>query len=187
MSGLAASAASVIAMAGDKVKIAPTAEMMIHTSSMLAHGDHRDMSKASDILKNTDKTIANAYRLKTGMSESELLKLMEEETWLTPQEALRKGLVDEIMFDEEIKLSASVGVENMIPQKVIEGIRNGKLNPKMTSTPVSIDKNVLKEALKEFKDEIKAELKAEQQLNHPEPPNQEPTQNMSKLFLNFKK
>ncbi|SFP79774.1 ATP-dependent protease ClpP, protease subunit, partial [Halolactibacillus halophilus] len=113
--GLAASAASVIAMAGDKVLIAPTAEIMIHNSSMGYHGDHRDMNKASEMLQNTDKTIANAYRLKSGMDEKELLDLMGKETWLTPQDALEKGLVDEIMFENEIKLTASASVSNLIP------------------------------------------------------------------------
>lgn len=155
--GLAASAASVIAMAGTRIKMAPTAEMMIHNSSAIAMGDHRDMNKVSDMLKSTDKTIANAYRLKTGMDEDELLNLMAEETWLTPQDAKEKGLVDEVMFDESAKLSASTSVQSMIPQSVIDGIRKGKLD-KNNSAHVNIDKDAVKEALSDFKDEIKEEL-----------------------------
>ncbi|PHD55763.1 head maturation protease, ClpP-related, partial [Bacillus toyonensis] len=59
--GLAASAASIIAMAGDKVRISPTAQIMIHNASMLRGGDHRDMEKAAEMLKTTDHTLVNAY------------------------------------------------------------------------------------------------------------------------------
>ena len=177
--GLAASAASVIAMAGDKgkVKMAPTGEMMIHNASAISQGDHRDMSKASDMLQKTDKTIANAYRLKSGLEEKELLDLMAEETWLTPQEALEKGLIDEIMFDNEIKLSASTGAVNLIPQEVIDGIRQGKLNKKSISSSNTIDKETIKQMFADFKQEI---------LNELQPNNQQieaPVNNKPKRFL----
>lgn len=182
--GLAASAASVIAMGGDAVKMAPTGEMMIHNASMYTGGDHRDMSKASEMLHNTDKVIANAYRLKSGLEEEELLKLMGEETWLTPQDALEKGLIDEIMFENEFKLSASAGVANLIPQEVIDGIRSGKLN-KAVSPSTNINKDTLKQSLQELKEEIKNELK-EEQLNNKNPePTPAPKQNISRLFLNL--
>ncbi|MCJ0932555.1 Clp protease ClpP [Virgibacillus halodenitrificans] len=157
--GLAASAASVIAMAGDRVLIAPTGEVMIHNASMFYGGDHRDMSKASEMLQNTDKTIANAYRLKSGMDEKELLDLMGDETWLTPQDALEKGLVDEIMFENEIKLTASSGVSNLIPQEVIDGIRQGKLNKVPGKPEQTLDKETVKNMFTEFKKEILNELK----------------------------
>lgn len=179
--GLAASAASVIAMAGDRVLIAPTGEMMIHNSSTGSRGDHRDMSKTSEMLQNTDKTIANAYRLKSGLEEKELLDLMGEETWLTPQDALGKGLVDEIMFENEIKLSASSGVTNLIPQEVIDGIRQGKLN-KESNSKQFIDKEAVKQMFAEFKQEILAEL---QQNTKPtnEPSDPAPTQKTRKGFI----
>ena len=129
--GLAASAASVIAMAGDKVRISPTGQMMIHNASMLGHGDHRDMTKASQVLRTTDKTIVNAYVIKSGKSEDELLSMMAEETWMSPQQALEHKLVDEIMFiDNTVKISAYSAAPNMIPQKVIDGIRNKVMNEK---------------------------------------------------------
>lgn len=87
--GVAASAASVIAMAG-KLSMSPTAQMMIHNASTYAGGDYRDMDDASDFLKNVNKTIANAYQAKSGLSESELLKLMDETTWFTAQQAKRE-------------------------------------------------------------------------------------------------
>lgn len=167
--GLAASAASVIAMAGDKVLIAPTAEMMIHNSSMGSRGDHREMSKASQMLKNTDKTIANAYRLKSGMEEQELLDLMADETWLTPQDALEKGLVDEIMFQNDIKLTANAGVSNLIPPEVIEGIRQGKLNKGPEKRSQGMDQSMIKDMFAEFKREILNELQLNNsQTNEPQ-------------------
>lgn len=132
--GLAASAASVIAMAGDKVRISPTGQMMIHNASMWGRGDHRDMSKASEMLRTTDKTIVNAYVIKSGKSESELLAMMAEETWMSPQQALEHKLVDEIMFiDNSVKVAAFSATPNMIPQKVIDGIRNKVMNEKTSA------------------------------------------------------
>ncbi|SET86067.1 ATP-dependent protease ClpP, protease subunit [Oceanobacillus limi] len=171
--GLAASAASVIAMAGDKgkVKMTPTGEMMIHNSSTYYGGDHRDMSKASQMLQNTDRTIANAYRLKSGMEEKELLELMGEETWLTPQDALEKGLIDEIMFENEIKLSASSGIANLIPQEVIDGIRQGKLNKVPAGkNEQGIDKETVKNMFADFKKDILNELQSKNiEPNEPKP------------------
>ncbi|WP_182200096.1 head maturation protease, ClpP-related [Paraliobacillus salinarum] len=180
--GLAASAASVIAMAGDRVLIAPTGEMMIHNSKMGYLGDHRDMSKASEMLQNTDKTIANAYRLKTGMNEKELLDLMGEETWLTPQDALEKGLVDEIMFENEIKLTANAGVLNLIPQEVIDGIRQGKLNKVPGKSEQTLDKETVKNMFADFKEEILNELK-ENNNNQNEPSTAAATQPKRKGFI----
>lgn len=126
--GIAASAASVIAMSGNKVLISPTAQIMIHNVSAMAAGDYRDLEHESKVLENYNKTIANAYRLKSGMSEEELLQLMNDETWFTAQQALEKKLVDEIMFDESLKLVASI-TSNVLPQEVINKMRNSKKNP----------------------------------------------------------
>ncbi len=127
--GLAASAASIIAMAGDKVRISPTAQIMIHNASMLSGGDHRDMSKAAEMLKVTDRTLVNAYVVKSGKSEEELLNMMADETWMGPQQALENNFVDEIMFMENpVKMTASTATASMLPQKVIDGFRNGTLS-----------------------------------------------------------
>src|SRR5690625_1946761 len=69
--GLAASAASFIAIGADHVLISPTGQMMIHNASTVSMGDYREMDKASNLLKNTNQTVSNAYRLKTGLSEQE--------------------------------------------------------------------------------------------------------------------
>ena len=95
VTGLAASAASVIACAGDS-DIAPTAQGMVHNVMTYAAGNHSDMEKTSERLKQADRAIAAAYVEKTGMSEQDALDLMEAETWLTAQDAVDYGLIDRI-------------------------------------------------------------------------------------------
>lgn len=131
--GLAASAASVIAMAGNNILMSPTGQMMIHNVSTRSSGDYRDMQHTADVLKNANTTIANAYRLKTGMSEADLLNMMNQETWLTPQQALENKFIDEIMFSNgQVDLVASIQ-SNLLPIEVIEKMRNSK----MQSNPLS--------------------------------------------------
>ena len=130
--GLAASAASVIAMSGNKVLMSPTAQMMIHNVSSRQEGDHRDMAHMADVLKNANDTIANAYRIKSGMEQKDLLKLMDKESWFTAQQALEHKLIDEVMF-ESTQLVASFGT-NLLPRSVIEKIRNTVKNPPNSQT-----------------------------------------------------
>lgn len=127
--GLAASAASVIAMAGNKVMMSPTAQIMIHNVSSRAEGDYRDMEHTADVLKNADNTIANAYRIKTGKTQEELLALMDDETWMTADKAKELGFVDEIMFENDSQLVASTDYSGMLPPEVINKIRNTIKNP----------------------------------------------------------
>lgn len=127
--GLAASAASVIAMAGNKVMMSPTAQMMIHNVSTYTSGDYRDMEHSAEVLKSANNTIANAYRLKTGKTQEELLKLMDNETWMTAQKAKELGFIDEIMFDEEQQLIANYGYSGLLPPEVINKMRNMIKNP----------------------------------------------------------
>jgi ATP-dependent protease ClpP protease subunit len=122
--GIAASAASVIAMAGDVVQISPTAQIMIHNVSSNASGDYRDMQQAANVLGNLNKSIANAYALKTGLQQDDLLALMNQETWLNAQQAVEKGFADEVMFDSENKLIAGISPATILPREVINKIRN---------------------------------------------------------------
>lgn len=94
--GLAGSAASMAATAG-YCEISPAGMIMIHNCSGSAEGDYRDMYGAGNQLQQINRTIANTYIAKTGMSQEELLGLMDDETWMTPQEALEYGFVDAIM------------------------------------------------------------------------------------------
>lgn len=120
--GLAASAASVIAMAGKIVKMSPTAQFMVHNVSAQGEGDYRDMQHMADILKTANETIASAYILKTGKSKDEILAMMDKETWLTAEKAKEYGFIDEVMFtndDSKFQLVANF-MPNIIPTNVIE-------------------------------------------------------------------
>lgn len=138
--GMAASAASVIAMAGDHVEISPTAQIMIHNVSSGVWGDHRAMQKESEVLKNYNKSIANAYQLKTGLEQSELLAMMNKETWFTAQQAKEQGFADAVMFDDAQapKLVASIS-NGMIPQAVVDKMRENlfqsKIQGQQNATP----------------------------------------------------
>ena len=120
--GVAASAASVIACAA-KSDIAPTAQMMVHNVSTFAAGNYHDMDHASEMLKQANRAIAAAYVEKAGMSEQDALDLMDAETWITAQDAVDYGLIDEIAGSqngtgETVRLAASVG--GMLPPSVID-------------------------------------------------------------------
>lgn len=138
--GIAASAASVIAMAGDLVVMSPTAQIMIHNSSAMAEGDYRDMEHTSTMLKNVNKTIASAYRIKTKLREEELLSLMDNETWMTSQQAKEMNFIDEIMFEDELDAVASIGSPNILPKEVINKLRNVLADDKPIDLPVNDDK-----------------------------------------------
>lgn len=127
--GLAASAASVIAMAGKRIIMSPTAQIMIHNVSSYAEGDYRDMEHTAEVLKSANNTIANAYRIKTGKTQEELLSLMDSETWMTAEKAKELGFIDEIMFENDIQLVASTDYSGMLPFEVINKIRNTIKNP----------------------------------------------------------
>ncbi len=95
--GLAASAASVIAMAGDTVYMSPVSMLMIHNPATVAFGDHAEMQKAIDMLEQVKESIINAYVLKTGQSRAKLSHLMDAETWMDANKAVELGFADEIL------------------------------------------------------------------------------------------
>lgn len=95
--GLAASAASVIAMAGDVVHISPTAQIMIHKAWTIADGNADDMAHTSEFLEGIDDSIMNAYVAKTRLDKSELSNMMAKETWLTANQAVDYGFADDVM------------------------------------------------------------------------------------------
>lgn len=99
--GIAASAASVIAMAGTKVLMSPTGLMMIHNPLTVAIGDSEEMQKAIQMLDEVKESIINAYEIKTGLSRAKLSHLMDAETWLNSNKALELGFADGILFREE--------------------------------------------------------------------------------------
>ena len=97
--GIAASAASVIAMAGTKVLMAPTALMMIHNPMTMAYGNQADMEKAIEMLDEVKESIMNAYEIKTSLSRAKLSHLMDSETWMNANKAIELGFADDILKD----------------------------------------------------------------------------------------
>ena len=98
--GMAASAASVIAMAGTRVQMSPTSMMMIHNPFTMAMGDSEEMRKAIQLLDEVKESIINAYEIKTGQSRTKLSHLMDSETWMNAWKAKELGFCDEVMFAE---------------------------------------------------------------------------------------
>ncbi|QEK13720.1 Clp protease ClpP (plasmid) [Crassaminicella thermophila] len=162
--GLAASAASVIAMAGNKVMMSPTGQIMIHNASISGvNGDKNTLNHEAGVLESIDSTIAYAYELKTGMTEKELLDMMNKETWLSPKKALDYGFIDEIMFTENNQNSfvASVNCE-IIPQQVIDKLRNELLGKGGISNLLNNTEETAEKSTKKSSNELelaKAKLK----------------------------
>ena len=107
--GIAASAASVIAMAGTRVLVSPVSMMMIHNPATMAMGDAAEMQKAIAMLDEVKESIINAYEIKTGMSRAKLSHLMDAETWMDAHTAVDLGFADEIMTRPEV-----TGAENHV-------------------------------------------------------------------------
>lgn len=101
--GIAASAASVIAMAGTQILMSPTSLMMIHNPFTVAMGDTEEMQRAIAMLDEVKESIINAYEMKTGMSRSKISHLMDAETWLNANKAVEMGFADGILFKESNK------------------------------------------------------------------------------------
>lgn len=94
--GLAASAASIIAMAGES-EMTPTGMMMIHNVQSSADGDYRQMEHTAGVLRDANHAIISAYVAKTGRPEAEIADMMDAETWITAERAVELGLVDRVM------------------------------------------------------------------------------------------
>ena len=100
IASIAASAASVVAMAGDRVEMSPTALLMIHDPITVAMGNARDMEKAIETLGEVKESIINAYAAKSGMRRSRIADLMSNETWMNAKKAVELGFADEILYEE---------------------------------------------------------------------------------------
>ena len=145
--GLAASAASVIAMAGDKVLMSPTAQLMIHNVSTTAGGDYRTFEHTAEILKSANQSIANAYKTRTGKSDEELKSLMDVETWFNAQSAIEHGFADEMMFENEYggTLVANFGA-NLLSDEVIAKISQMIEGDKSSSSSSTVEDKTQYEA-----------------------------------------
>lgn len=130
--GIAASAASVIAMAGDTVLMSPVSMMMIHNLMTIAFGDSGEMQRAIDMLAGVKDSIINAYEIKTGLSRVKLAHLMDAETWMDANKAIELGFADEIIqrngaVDMEVPqvsmLYSKTAVVNSLKDKIAEKCR----------------------------------------------------------------
>lgn len=150
--GLAASAASVIAMAGDTVKISPTAQIMIHQAASNIGGNKDDLAHEIGVLDGIDKSIANAYEAKTGLPQAELLNMMSNETWLSAQDAVDKGFADEVMFVDEKQPAFSNSTSNFVPKSAVNKLLN-LINKSETTSKLDnkIDDSQPADALKQRK------------------------------------
>ena len=110
--GLAASAASVIAMAGTEVWMSPVSMMMIHNPATVAWGDHAEMKKAMELLDAVKESIINAYVRKTGQRRAKLSHLMDAETWMDANKAVELGFADDILFQKEEQGDDGDSVDN---------------------------------------------------------------------------
>ena len=99
--GIAASAASVIAMAGNKVIVSPVSMIMIHNPATIAFGDTNEMQKAIAMLDEVKESIINAYEIKTGLSRAKLSHLMDAETWMDATKAVELGFADDIITKDK--------------------------------------------------------------------------------------
>ncbi|RQR45580.1 MULTISPECIES: head maturation protease, ClpP-related [unclassified Burkholderia] len=104
--GVAASAASLIAMAGDEIVMPENAMLMIHNAHTVTAGEAKDLRRIADLLDNAGDGILAAYAAKSGQSVDEIRALMDAETWLTAAQAKEKGFCDTI--EAAVKMSASV-------------------------------------------------------------------------------
>lgn len=98
---IAASAASVVAMAGDVVQMSPVAMLMIHDPSTVAMGNTKDMEKAIEVLNEVKESIINAYAAKSGLTHARIANLMSNETWMNAKKAVELGFADEILFSKK--------------------------------------------------------------------------------------
>ena len=147
--GIAASAASVIAMAGTTVLMAPTALMMIHNPMTMAWGDKSEMTKAIEMLDEVKESIVNAYEIKTGMSRAKISHLMDSETWMNANKAIELGFADDILEDKKKKCAADE-VAFSFAAKSSETRLMNKLEAKFKEKPET-KKCPLVEAMEEMK------------------------------------
>ena len=142
--GIAASAASVIAMAGTEVLMAPTALMMIHNPATMAFGDHVEMQKAIEMLDEVKESIINAYEIKTGLTRAKLSHLMDDETWMNAKKAMELGFADGMLEDDkkseapEAYAFSSKAVDRALMNKLVDKTKTEK-QPEPEVTGRSVD------------------------------------------------
>ena len=135
--GIAASAASVIAMAGTQVLMSPTALMMIHNPLTVAIGDSEEMQKAIDMLSEVKESIINAYEIKTSLSRAKLSHLMDAETWMSAKKAIELGFADDLLFSDSKEGTAAVEDSFTFSRRAVTNSLLSKVNRKSTTRPAA--------------------------------------------------
>ena len=135
--GIAASAASVVAMAGTEVLMSPTAMMMIHNPLTIAIGDSAEMQKAIAMLDEVKESIINAYEIKTNLSRAKLSHLMDAETWLNANKAVELGFADGILEDEKKRPSGPEDSFAFSRRAVTNSLLNKLIPTKPTGIPIA--------------------------------------------------
>jgi len=130
--GLAASAASMIAMAGDLIVMPNTAQMMIHDPWMLAMGNSRDMRKAADVLDEIRDSMLHAYTEKTGLSADQIKAMLEEETWMGAAKAKELGFVDEQTTDVVVQPNFDMSWFKNAPKSLQTATANAAIETQST-------------------------------------------------------
>lgn len=148
--GIAASAASVIAMAGGDILMSPVSMLMIHNPMTAAFGDTEEMSKAIDLLSEVKESIINAYELKTGLSRSKISNLMDAESWMNAKKAVELGFANGILFSSKEEETTPENDGVIFSRMTVTNSILSKLTPKKsakTGIPIeNLDKrlNLLK-------------------------------------------
>ncbi|MCK1237903.1 Clp protease ClpP [Streptococcus uberis] len=143
--GIAASAASVIAMAGTKVLMSPVSMLMIHNPMTIAFGNKGEMEKAISMLDEVKESIINAYEIKTGMSRAKLSHLMDSETWMDAHKAVELGFADDILnrsdtTDIEVPQVSMMYSKAQVVNSLMDKIATKcKIENKETNTGVKAD------------------------------------------------
>lgn len=151
--GLAASAASVIAMAGTEVQMSPVGMMMLHNPSTIAWGDSAELKKAISMLDEVKESIINAYEIKTGLPRDKISRLMDNESWFNATKAKELGFIDKIMFSSDEGENNDEPDNSIVPQAMmfsriaVQNSLMSKLIQKKESEPAAVPVNQLRKRL----------------------------------------
>ena len=147
---LAASSASIVAMAGDEVQISPLGMIMIHNPSTFADGDSEELKSAAKMLDEVKETIINAYELKTKMPREQLAQMMDDETWIHARKAIDLGFADKIIGEENHSSEDSTAQDISTRRQVKNCMANAfKRNHKKTGVKVKDLRRELNTVIKE--------------------------------------
>lgn len=149
--GLAASAASVIAMAGTEVQMSPVGMMMIHNPSTIAWGDSAELKKAISMLDEVKESIINAYEIKTGLPRDKISRLMDNESWFNATKAKELGFIDKIMFSSDEGENDDEPDNSIVPQAMMfsrMAVQNSLMSKLIQKKePVAVPVNQLRKRL----------------------------------------